>query len=136
MHVPSQESLINTVYPSLSELQIQTQEAHDYLRECTILTGQNDDVLMLNNKILEKFPGGEEDIKTYHSADKVSVEAGVNREDAAMYSLEFLNSLNCASIPVSKLALKKGCPLMILHNLSPSEGICNGTQAVVMDLGQ
>ncbi|QRW04504.1 ATP-dependent DNA helicase PIF1 [Ceratobasidium sp. AG-Ba] len=136
MHVPSRESLINMVYPNLSELQVQTQEAHDYLREHTILTGRNDDVLMLNNKILEKFPGGEEDTKTYHSVDKVSVEAGVDREEAAMYSPEFLNSLNCTSIPVSKLTLKKGCPIMILRNLSPSEGICNGTRAVVMDLGQ
>ncbi|QRW08791.1 ATP-dependent DNA helicase PIF1 [Ceratobasidium sp. AG-Ba] len=110
-------------------------EAHDYLRERTILTGRNDDSYA-NNKILEKFPGGEEDTRTYHSVDKVSVEAGVDREEAAMYSPEFLNSLNCASIPVSKLTLKKGCPIMILRNLSPSEGICNGTRAVVMDLGQ
>lgn len=130
MHAASRAELIDSVYPNLLAPGNITDE---YLHERTILAGRNDDVLTLNNLILAKFPG---ESKTYNSADKVQLERGVDNEITASLSVEFLNSLNCASIPVSKLELKKGCPIMVLRNLSPSQGVCNGTRAVVVNMGQ
>ncbi|QRV97710.1 ATP-dependent DNA helicase PIF1 [Ceratobasidium sp. AG-Ba] len=132
MHVPSRAALIDSVYQDLQNLQVNTPAAATFLQERTILTGRNDDVLNLNKTILAKFPG---ETKVYNSADKVRMEVGVDNEDTAALSTEFLNSLNCASIPVSKLELKKGCPIMILRNLAPSQGVCNGTRAVIEKMG-
>jgi len=43
------------------------------------------------------------------------------------YPVEYLNSIELGSLPPSKLQLKPGVPLMLLCNLDPSEGLCNGT---------
>ena len=51
------------------------------------------------------------------------------------YSVEFLNSLVSSSLPLSHLALKVGCPIMLLRNLDPSKGLCNGTRLRVLRIG-
>ena len=48
-----------------------------------------------------------------------------------MYPAEYLNSINCSGLPLAKLRLKVGCPVMVLRNLFPAEGVCNGTRGVV-----
>ena len=45
--------------------------------------------------------------------------------------VEFLNEINISGLPVSKLTLKVGCPVMLLRNLSTREGLCNGTHGIV-----
>ena len=45
--------------------------------------------------------------------------------------VEFLNSITVSGLPLSCLALKVGSPLMLLHNLDPSSGLCNGTRLVL-----
>ena len=45
--------------------------------------------------------------------------------------VEFLNSITVSGLPLSCLALKVGSPLMLLHNLDPSSGLCNGTHLVL-----
>ena len=45
--------------------------------------------------------------------------------------VEFLNAINISGLPVSKITLKVGCPVMLLQNLSTKEGLCNGTCAIV-----
>ncbi|QRV77281.1 ATP-dependent DNA helicase PIF1 [Ceratobasidium sp. AG-Ba] len=130
MHVCSQAQLIEKVYP---QLDIPGQATDEYLRDRTILAGQNDDVLVLNKNIMEKFSG---QVKSYLSVDEVVEEAGVDNPETANLSVEYLQSLNSASLPVSKLDVKLGCPVMVLQNLSPSQGVCNGTRAVITHLGE
>ena len=36
-------------------------------------------------------------------------------------------------IPLSKLELKKGVPLMLLRNLDPAKGLCNGTRMILLE---
>lgn len=130
MLVHSCDALIDALYPNIN---VPGQATDQYLWDCTILTGWNDDVLLLNGGILRSFPG---ELQVFHSADKVKNEEGVDNPETVHLSLEYLNSLNSAGLPLAKLELKVGCPIMILRNLAPSQGVCNGTRAVVTHVGR
>ncbi|QRV95937.1 ATP-dependent DNA helicase PIF1 [Ceratobasidium sp. AG-Ba] len=131
MLVQSRSNLIDKVYAGLANIEPQSAAADDYLRSRTILTSRNDDVLILNKKILQVFPGQSQ---TFLSADSVDLEHGVDNPQNGALTTEYLNSLNSASIPVSKLELKPGCPVMVLRNLARAEGVCNGTRGIVMSM--
>ena len=62
---------------------------------------------------------------TYHSANTAIVNDAA--DDDFQYPVEYLNTITASGLPLSKLRLKIGAPLMILHNLDPSAGVCNGT---------
>ena len=113
------ESLINFVYPNLKDSNTHSDQ---FFLERAILSCRNDDVDDLNHAILSVFPG---DLKLYHSSDKIVQEEGADAAHAPVYPVEFLNSLKPAGLPLSKLCLKVGCPLMLLCNLDPSKGLCN-----------
>ena len=49
------------------------------------------------------------------------------------YQEEFLNTLTPNGLPPHKLGLKKNCPIMLLRNLDPSNGLCNGTRMISKD---
>ena len=48
-----------------------------------------------------------------------------------MYPVEYLNSINCSGLPLAKLKLKIGCPVMVLRNINAGEGVCNGSRGIV-----
>ena len=66
---------------------------------------------------------------TFHSADSIMREGGVDSEFE--YPVEYLNSINLSGMPLAKLKLKIGAPVMIFQNMDPSNGQCNGTQAIL-----
>jgi len=52
-----------------------------------------------------------------------------------MYPVEYLNAINCSGLSLhklelKKLELKKGCPVMVLRNLNPEGGVCNGSRGI------
>ena len=118
------DSLISTVYSGVNEL---PHPPDQYFAERTILTSRNDDVDDINEKMLSDFPGEE---KSFLSADSVK-ENNENGEGELMYPVEYLNSINCSGLPLHKLQLKVGCPVMILRNLNAGEGVCNGSRGIV-----
>ena len=120
----SVQSLIDTIYPD-----IRLPHGDEYYAERTILCSKNDDVDDVNAVILQQFPG---DVKVYHSSDNV-VDSG--SDGPILYPAEYLNTINCSGLPLAKLKLKKGCPVMILQNLNASEGLCNGSRGIVTQLG-
>ena len=87
-----------------------------------ILAMRNDTVATINQKDLQDIPGTEQE---YFSID--TAESGNNEEDGNMFPVEYLQSLNLASLPPSKLKLKVGAPVILLRNLYPKDGLCNGT---------
>ena len=117
-------SLISTVYSGVNEI---PHPPDHYFAERTILTSRNDDVDDINEEMLSKFPGEE---KEFMSADSVKSN-NENGEGELLYPVEFLNSIKCSGLPLHKLQLKVGCPVMILRNLNPGEGVCNGSRGIV-----
>ena len=64
------------------------------------------------------------------SVDSMSEEDGMHH----VYSIEFLQQLNSSGLPLALLCLKISCPVILLRNLDPGEGLCNGTRMVVLNV--
>jgi len=47
-----------------------------------------------------------------------------------MLPVEYLNSITLSGIPPHKLTLKEGAVVMLMRNLNPSLGLCNGTRLI------
>ena len=47
---------------------------------------------------------------------------------STLYPSEFINSIANASLSPHKLQLKGGAPLLLIRNINPSMGLCNGTR--------
>jgi hypothetical protein len=118
------ESLMKAIYPEIDPQR--AVPGGDYFLQRAILSTLNSDVDELNQKMLGKFPG---QAKTYMSADKVAGEEQAQGLQA--YPTEYLHSINPTGFPSSRVTVKVGVPLMILRNLCPSSGLCNGTRVIV-----
>ncbi|GFT97319.1 uncharacterized protein TNCV_2899141 [Trichonephila clavipes] len=101
---------------------------HYNVKKCTYtlkLTTINDQVSVLNQRILDKIPG---ESQTYLSINTVR-----NLEEAVNYPTEFLNSISVSGLPPHKLEIKIGVPFILLHNSNPPK-LCNGTRLRVVSL--
>src|SRR5580658_1394804 len=114
-------ALLDHIYPGIGNL---PHPLDYYFAERSILSPCNVDVNALNQMVLDKFPGQE---RVYHSADS----ANTRGDEEMMYPPEQLNMINLSGLPLSKLTLKVGCPVMVLCNLNPQEGVCNGSRGIV-----
>src|SRR5271156_695035 len=119
------KALIDSAYPGIRNGNLSDQ----YFLDRTILCGKNDDVDELNAEILGLFPGAEH---VCNSADSVVTENEASGFQP--YPTEFLNSLTASGLPLSRLSLKVGCPLMLLCNLDPLQGLCNGTRLILVKI--
>jgi ATP-dependent DNA helicase PIF1 len=72
--------------------------------------------------MIERFPRNE---KVYYSFDSGDDDTRNN------YLLDFLNSITSNGLPPHKLKVKKDCPVILLRNLDPHNGLCNGTRLVI-----
>ncbi|PKU84593.1 ATP-dependent DNA helicase PIF1 [Dendrobium catenatum] len=113
----SEHSLICTIFPSLCE----NFSSSEYIMESSILVTKNKYVDKLNQKLINIFPGDE---FTYFSFDSV-IDNSYN-----LYQVEFLNSLTPNGLPPHRLTLKINCPIMLLTNLDPLNGLCNRTRMI------
>ena len=93
-----------------------------------ILSALNQSVTELNYIILSSFPGS---LRTYDSIDSTDLNADGDIEELPV---EHLQSIDLPSLPPSKLALKVSAPVMLLRNLCPKEGLCNGSRMIVTSL--
>jgi ATP-dependent DNA helicase PIF1 len=99
------------VHPDLYNVQDQS----------AILSAWNDEVDKINDECLKKMNSLTE--YTLRSNDELANEPG-----QVMYPTEFLNSLTPSGFPLFNLRLKIGSPVMLLRNMNPSKGLCNGTR--------
>jgi hypothetical protein len=93
-----------------------------YITSRSILSTKNDCVDSINLKMIDRFEGEE---MVYHSFDSVE------DDPHNYYPLEFLNSLTPNGLPPHMLKLKINCPIILLRNIDPANGLCNGTRLVV-----
>jgi hypothetical protein len=129
MQTPSLESLIESVYSAVGVDRPVPEP--DYFLNRMILSARNDDVDDVNTRILNVFPGTEE---IFCSADSVEQEPGADQDPTHQYPVEYLRTLKPAGIPPGELRLKVGAPLLLLRNLAPRHGLCNGTRMVLLNM--
>ena len=111
-----------SIYPNL-ENQILNQE---FLQNRSILAPTNVEVDKINTLLTSLLP---ETLNKLYSCDSFET----NDYDRNLYSIEFLNRLKPSGYPEHTINLKKGMPLMLLRNLSPKEGLCNGTKLIYIE---
>ena len=107
-----------------------------YLMERFIICGTNEDCQEINDILIKELDG---QAVSYRSADKVLSaldSEGNDTNNEGKYPTEFLNSLRSSSMPPHFLMLKPGCPIMLMRNLDPANGHCNGARYVVKALGK
>ena len=88
----------------------------------SILAPTNKEVTTLNSMMNEWLPGAGD---KFTSSDILE-----DTEDILRFNIEYLNTLTPNGFPNHALILKKGMPLMLLRNLNPRQGLCNGTRLV------
>jgi hypothetical protein len=132
MIAPDLDTFINRTYPGI---QSSPPPPPDYFLNRMILSPRNSDVTDLNQKILDMMPGEAESL---FSVDSVVDEAGVDDGISGSNALppEFLQTLNPTGLPPGHLQLKHGCPLILLRNLCPMRGLCNGTRMILVRMSR
>ncbi|XP_065315478.1 uncharacterized protein LOC135924348 [Gordionus sp. m RMFG-2023] len=117
------DSLIKCVYGNTIKI-----ANIDNLSTKIILTSKNKIALTLNNDIINIISGP---IKHYYSADSIESD---NKDGLMNFPIEFFHSQTPSGMPPHKLTLKVGAILMLLRNLSPNKGLCNGTSLIIRHL--
>ncbi|TVU14363.1 hypothetical protein EJB05_37826, partial [Eragrostis curvula] len=112
------DKLVEDIFPNL----LANVSDAAYMSSRAILSTKNEYVDQLNSKMIETFPGPS---KVFYSFDSVEDDQINN------YPIDFLNSLTPNGLPPHELKIKINCPLILLRNLDPHNGLCNGTRLVV-----
>ena len=104
---------------------------HSALVGRAILAFRNETVNDFNGVLLERMPCVEH---RFEAVNNVNIDKSTAA--AEPFTVEYLQSINLASIPPSCLKIKIGAPLILLRNLSPREGMCNGTRMLVLGISR
>jgi ATP-dependent DNA helicase PIF1 len=120
-------NLIDFVYSDL----VENCGNANYMVSRAILAPKNINVDAVSDMIMEKIPG---EFVSYPSADTINLPEDSPIEQPQLYSPEFLRSLRIPELPPGELKLKVGVPIILLRNLNPSEGLCNGTRLIIRGL--
>lgn len=86
--------------------------------ERAILNPKNCDVHMLNDMIINKFPGDGHILLSFDE---------VKGDTHNLYQHEYLHIVALGTLPPHILKIKIGAPLMLLRNIDPKFGLCNRT---------
>jgi ATP-dependent DNA helicase PIF1 len=112
------DRLIVCVFPDLDKNASSTQYKH----ERGILCMRNDYVDEINARMIDRFPGT---ATVFYGFDLVDDDERNN------YPQDFLNSITPNGPPPHELRIKINCLHILLRNLDPRSGLCNGTRLAV-----
>src|SRR5258708_19744366 len=110
--------LIQHICPTI---QSNPHPAPAYFINCMLLAPRNEDVHVINHKIIDMFHASPTETRVYQSADS----AIIQDSESHQIPVKFLNAINISRLPVSKITLKFVCPVILLQHLSTKEGLCN-----------
>jgi ATP-dependent DNA helicase PIF1 len=114
--------LINHVFPDLKG----NCTSLEYMRERAILSTRNEHVDAMNDRMMKQFPRDEHVYFSHGTVDD---------DTTNTYPLDFLNSITPNGLPPHIRRTKKNCHVILLRNLDPHNGLCNGTRLVVRGFG-
>ncbi|CAN0839973.1 ATP-dependent DNA helicase PIF1 [Linum grandiflorum] len=103
-----------------------------YIRNRAIVTPTNNIVTEINDYVLSQLPG---DMKIYLSSDTLTTPSPDQQCLEEQYPTEFLNGLSFNVMPEHQLRFKPYTMVMLLRNLNPATGLCNGTRILITHLG-
>ncbi|XP_019225160.1 PREDICTED: uncharacterized protein LOC109206759 [Nicotiana attenuata] len=89
-----------------------------------ILTTKNDFVDEINDMLIDRFTG--------KSKVSIGTDEAIEFNNQTQFE-DLLHTLNPPGLPPYKLCLKENCPIILLRNLNPCEGLCNGTRLTCCD---
>ncbi|KAL3619188.1 hypothetical protein CASFOL_036758 [Castilleja foliolosa] len=121
------DSLAQVIYPNIEE----RIEDLKYLQNRAILAPTLDVVDAVNEYMIEKMSG---DCHKYFSSNIVCKSDSTGDMLGDVHTPEFLNSIKCSGVPTHELNLKVGTPVMLLRNIDPNNGLCNGTRLLITRL--
>jgi hypothetical protein len=100
-----------------------------------ILTPKNTEVHEINDYAVDRFRPDLPTL-TFFSSDSAShADSDTERLNLdILYPPEYLNSLRLSGLPLHELKLKIGCPLMVMRNIDPTHGLCNGTRVTLQSV--
>ncbi|WVZ96402.1 hypothetical protein U9M48_042042 [Paspalum notatum var. saurae] len=102
-----------------------------YLCERATLAPTNEIATAINSQMIANLTAEE---MSYYSSDTIDDDTNSRAMLEALYPTEFLNTLQFGGLPDHHLRLKIGVPIMLLRNLNPAKGLCNGTRLIVTQL--
>ena len=114
------QSLTDFVYPDLEKNAANGQ----WLSERAVLCPTNAEAEEINDSMIEQFPG---EVIEFKSID-------TTENNCTDYTPEFLNSCSLPGVAQHKLKVKRGAPVVLLRNLDPNNGHCNGVKYVVRNI--
>ena len=139
----SLDKFIQNVFPNL-KTHMDSPNWPSWISERAILAPKNAEVDKINLRIIDEIPG---DGSTLFSSD-----ATVDQNQQTVYPVEILNCQTPAGLPPHQLTLKvnmndaflfyltsyrlqtlfqPGMVLILLRNLNPKNGLCNGTRMIL-----
>jgi hypothetical protein len=124
----SAEVFFHKIYP-MEQMQGITRDI-SFFRDRVILTIKNDTLADINVRILTRLAG---ETRVYDTVNFISfntMEEG-NRPDI---SIEFLRAQNPSGLPLARLELKIGIPVICFRNLFSQKRLCNETRMIITKL--
>ena len=116
------EELLGWVYPNLKE-RVQSPGWAQWVSERCVLAAKNDTVTAYNDTLVDLLPGAAVELRSSDCVTEKRYKQNVGEE--------MLNLRNPPGRAVHNLRLKEQCPLILLINLDPLSGACNGSRMVL-----
>ncbi|GJY92082.1 ATP-dependent DNA helicase PIF1-like protein, partial [Tanacetum coccineum] len=121
------QAIVDFSFPNL----MNNLDTPGYFQGKYVLAQTNEVVDTINDKLLENMPG---DKVEYFSSDSLCNSEPTSAINQAIFSPKNLNGMKFSGVPNHKLVLKVGTPTMLLRNIDPANGLCNGTRLQVLKM--
>jgi len=126
--VPAEESLIDRIYGRGPNLIL----TDDFVRSRCIVCPTNEGCLTINNNVINRLRGPVVELLSVDSVEYESEEERLAAND--QFPIEYLHTLMPNGMPPHILRLTEGAMVILLRNINPTIGLCNGTRLFVRQI--